>query len=58
MALYNLYANGTLLNSKPLTTEDVVNIMNKEFVHKKHKWSGQLEKIPTNRIKVVKTILL
>lgn len=58
MVLYNLYANGVLLNSKPLTTEDVVNVMNKEYVHKKNKWSGQLTKIPTKKIRVVKTILL
>lgn len=56
--MYNLYANSTLLNTKPLTTEEVVNVMNKQFVYKKQKYTNELLKIPTKSIKVVKTIIV
>lgn len=57
MAVYNLYSAGEgLLNSKPLTTEEVVSVMNKQYVHKKYR-NGKLVQIPTKKIRVVPTIL-
>lgn len=58
MTKYNLYAQGSLLNSRPLSTEEVVNVMNQEYVYKKHTRTDRLDKIPVKNIKVVKTIVV
>lgn len=58
MTRYNLYSSEGLLNSRPLTTQEVVDIMNKQVVYKKNKYTGKLTEVPTKSIRVIKTIIV
>jgi len=58
MTYYNLYSDSGLLNSKPLSPEEVVKIMENEHVWKKNRYNQQMTKISTKDIRVVKTIIV
>lgn len=59
MKCFNLYYNDSKINNRPLTRDEVETIMktDKDII-KHNNVTGKNEKIPLNRIKIIKTIVI
>jgi hypothetical protein len=58
MKYYNLYYRDSKINNRPITEEDLELIKKTNQISKRNMITGKLEVIPSNKIKVVKTILI
>lgn len=58
MNYYNLYYKESKLNNRPVNKDDLGNIMKAKNICKRNMITGKLENIPTNRIHIVKTIII
>ena len=59
MKFFNLYYNDSKINNRPLSKEELDNIMktDKDII-KHNNITGKNEKIPLNKIRVIKTIVI
>ena len=59
MKCFNLYYNESKINNRPLSKEELDNIFteNKDII-KHNSVTGKNEKIPLNKIRVIKTIII
>jgi len=58
MKYYNLYYLENKLNNRPITEEELKEINKKQQIYKRDLLTGKLKSIPTNKIQVVKTIII
>ena len=57
MKVYNIYSNNEKLNSKPLSAEDVNNILSKDFIFKQID-EHTSQKIYVKDLKIIKCTLI
>lgn len=58
MKHYNLYYKESKLNNRPLTLEDLENILKQKTIIKKNSITNKNEQINTSDIRIVKTIII
>lgn len=58
MIYYNLYYKGNKLNNRPISEEEKTKILNNKEVFKQNKINKTLNKINTNEIHFIKTIII
>ncbi len=58
MKYYNVYYLENKLNNRPITEEELKEINKKQQIYKRDLLTGKLKSIPTNKIQVVKTIII
>ena len=58
MIYYNLYYKGNKLNNRPISEEEKTKILNNKEVFKQNKRNKTLNKINTNEIHFIKTIII
>ena len=58
MIYYNLYYKGTKLNNRPVSEEEKTTILDNKEVFKQNKINKTLNKINTNEIHFIKTIII
>ena len=58
MIHYNLYYKGNKLNNRPISEEEKTTILNNKEVFKQNKINKTLNKINTNEIHFIKTIII
>lgn len=58
MNYFNLYFKGRKLNNRPVTENEIFEIKKKKEIYKRNNITNDLEKISTNEIQYVKTILI
>lgn len=58
MIYYNLYYKGNKLNNRPISEEEKVTILDNKEVFKQNKVNKTLNKINTNEIHFIKTIII
>lgn len=58
MTYYNLYYKGSKINKRPITEEEKKNVEMTQEIYKKNIINHKLEKIYTNDIQYVKTVVL
>lgn len=58
MIYYNLYYKGNKLNNRPISEEEKTTILNNKEVFKQNKINKTLNKINTNEIHFIKTIII
>ena len=58
MKHYNLYYKEYKLNNRPLTSEDLKNILNQKTIIKKNSITNKNEQINTSDIRIVRTIII
>ena len=58
MIYYNLYYKGNKLNNRPISEEEKTKILNNKEVFKQNKVNKTLNKINTNEIHFIKTIII
>lgn len=55
---YNIYNDNSLVNSKPITKEDLDEIMNKKIIIKQDKITKEFYEIPLHNIKIVECTVI
>lgn len=58
MIYYNLYYKGNKLNNRPISEEEKTTILDNKEVFKQNKVNKTLNKINTNEIHFIKTIII
>lgn len=58
MIYYNLYYKGNKLNNRPISEEEKTTILDNKEVFKQNKINKTLNKINTNEIHFIKTIII
>lgn len=58
MKHYNLYYKESKLNNRPLTLEDLENILKQKTIIKKNSITNKNEQINTSDIRIVRTIII
>lgn len=58
MKYYNLYYLDNKLNNRPITESQLENIMNQKNIYKRNSITNKIENIPTDKIQIIKTILI
>ena len=58
MIYYNLYYKGNKLNNRPISEEEKMTILDNKEVFKQNKVNKTLNKINTNEIHFIKTIII
>ena len=58
MIYYKLYYKGNKLNNRPISEEEKTKILNNKEVFKQNKINKTLNKINTNEIHFIKTIII
>lgn len=58
MIYYNLYYKGNKLNNRPISGEEKTTILENKEVFKQNKVNKTLNKINTNEIHFIKTIII
>lgn len=58
MIYYNLYYKGNKLNNRPISEEEKTTILENKEVFKQNKINKTLNKINTNEIHFIKTIII
>ena len=58
MIHYNLYYKGNKLNNRPISEEEKTTILDNKEVFKQNKINKTLNKINTNEIHFIKTIII
>ena len=58
MIYYNLYYKGNKLNNRPISEEEKTKILDNKEVFKQNKINKTLNKINTNEIHFIKTIII
>ena len=58
MIYYNLYYKGNKLNNRPISEEEKTKILNNKEVFKQNKINKTINKINTNEIHFIKTIII
>ena len=58
MIYYNLYYKGNKLNNRPISEEEKATILDNKEVFKQNKINKTLNKINTNEIHFIKTIII
>ena len=58
MIHYNLYYKGNKLNNRPISEEEKATILDNKEVFKQNKVNKTLNKINTNEIHFIKTIII
>ena len=58
MIYYNLYYKGNKLNNRPISEEEKTTILDNKEVLKQNKINKTLNKINTNEIHFIKTIII
>ena len=58
MIYYNLYYKGNKLNNRPISEEEKATILDNKEVFKQNKVNKTLNKINTNEIHFIKTIII
>ncbi len=58
MIYYNLYYKGNKLNNRPISEEEKTTILENKEVFKQNKVNKTLNKINTNEIHFIKTIII
>ena len=58
MIYYNLYYKGNKLNNRPISEEEKTTILKNKEVFKQNKVNKTLNKINTNEIHFIKTIII
>lgn len=58
MEAYNIYYNSELVNNRPISKEDITNVINNGSIIKQNKITKEYEQIPLNKIKIVKCTVI
>lgn len=58
MDYYNIYYYGKKLNNRPIPEDQLEEIKDKEDIYKRNNLTNVLEKIPTNKLNFIKTIII
>ncbi len=58
MEAYNIYYNSQLVNNRPISKEDIINVLNNGNIIKQNKITKEYEEIPLNKIKIVKCTVI
>ena len=58
MTYYNLYYKGNKLNNRPISEEEKTTILKNKEIFKQNKINKTLNKINTNEIHFIKTIII
>jgi hypothetical protein len=58
MNYYNIYFKGKKINNRPLNDEELKNVKEQKEIYKHNNITNSLEKISTNDIYAVKTIII
>ena len=58
MNYYNIYFKGKKINNRPLNDEELKNGQEQKDIYKRNNITNSLEKISTNDIYAVKTIII
>ena len=58
MNYYNIYFKGQKINNRPLTDEELKNIKEQKEIYKHNNITNSLEKISTNDVYAVRTIII
>ena len=58
MKRINLYYNDVKINNRPLTMDEVNEMMKNEYIYKRNQYNDKLIKIPTNKIIKINTIMV
>lgn len=58
MKAINLYYNDIKINNRPLTVEEVNEMLKNEFIYKRNQFDGKLIKIPSNKVMKINTIVV
>lgn len=56
--MINLYYNDMRINNRPLTIQETNEMLENEYIYKRNQYTGQLIKIPTNKIIKINTIMV
>lgn len=58
MEAYNIYYNSQLVNNRPISKEDIINVLNNGNIIKQNKITKEYEEIPLSKIKIVKCTVI
>lgn len=58
MEAYNIYYNSQLVNNRPISKEDIINVLNNGNIIKQNKITKEYEEIPLHKIKIVKCTVI
>jgi len=50
MKAYDIYYNSKRINNIPINKETLVEVLKQDYIYKKHPITGEMEKIPTNKL--------
>ena len=58
MEVFNIYYENKLINTTPISTVGVLNVLSREKIIKENSVSKEYEEIPTDKIKIVKCTVI
>ncbi len=58
MKYFNIYYKEQKINNRPLTQEQLDEVLKTNEIHKRNNITNKLESIPVNKLNVIKTIIL
>jgi len=50
MKAYDIYYNSRRINNVPINKETLIEVLNRDYIYKKHPLTGDMEKIPTSKL--------
>lgn len=58
MKAYNIYYDSMKVNKTPLNGTELQKVYNYKYIYKTNTINGKVEKIPTNKLRTVKCIII
>lgn len=58
MEVFNIYYENKLINTTPISTTGVLNVLSREKIIKENSVTKEYEEIPTDKIKIVKCTVI